>query len=102
MPRSLSNTFHDVQRPLLGDGLLDVEDGGDDVGVESVHVRRQPGAVGVAPARSHVTLVTAGHSWSQLVTAGHRWSLVVTAGGPDAVGGGVLQLHPGPLLCQRL
>ena len=44
----------DVQRPLLGDGLLDVEDGGDDVGVEPVHVRRQPGAVGVAPARSIV------------------------------------------------
>ena len=77
MPRSLSNTFHDVQRPLLGDGLLDVEDGGDDVGVEPVHVRRQPGAVGVAPARNHVTLATAGHSWSQLVTAGHWWSQLV-------------------------
>ena len=66
LPRSLSNTFHDVQRPLLGDGLLDVEDGGDDVGVEPVHVRRQPGAVGVAAARS-IVIVVSPSPWSLLV-----------------------------------
>ena len=39
----------DVERPGLLHLLADVEDGGDDVSVEPVHVRGQPGPVGVSP-----------------------------------------------------
>ena len=39
----------DVERPGLVHLLADVEDGGDDVSVEPVHVRGQPGPVGVSP-----------------------------------------------------
>ena len=39
----------DVERPGLLHLLSDVEDGGDDVSVEPVHVRGQPGPVGVSP-----------------------------------------------------
>ena len=40
---------HDEERPVPPDCLADVEDGGDDVGLELVRVRDQPGAVSVAP-----------------------------------------------------
>ena len=39
----------DVERPGLLHLLADVEDGGDDVSVEPVHVRGHPGPVGVPP-----------------------------------------------------
>ena len=42
----------DVERPGLLHLLADVEDGGDDVSVEPVHVRGQPGHVGVPPGQS--------------------------------------------------
>ena len=38
----------DVVRPGLSDGLAQVDDGRDDVGVEPVHVGGEPGPVGVA------------------------------------------------------
>ena len=39
----------DEERPGLSDGLVQVDDGRDDVGVEPVHVGGEPGPVGVAP-----------------------------------------------------
>ena len=57
----------DVERPGLLHLLADVEDGGDDVSVEPVHVRGQPGPVGVPPVQKVRLLLEILHSLSLFI-----------------------------------
>ena len=57
----------DVERPGLLHLLADVEDGGDDVSVEPVHVGRQPGPVGVPPVQKVRLLLEILHSLSLFI-----------------------------------
>ena len=74
----------DVQLPLLGDGLSDVQDGGD-------HVRREPETRGL-------------ENWKLLKGKPRPVNVRDEPGPvcvpPDAVCRGVLQPHPGPALRQ--
>ena len=57
----------DEERPGLLHLLADVEDGGDDVSVEPVHVGRQPGPVGVPPVQKVRLLLEILHSLSLFI-----------------------------------
>ena len=79
----------DVERPVLLHLLAHIEDGGDDVSVEPVHMGGQPRPVGVPPSGKMMK----GKNMDKSIVLFRRTCLL-----PDTIGGGVFELYAGPSL----
>ena len=86
----------DVQLPVPGDGLADVEDGGDHVGLEPGHQQCKDDLHTLRPTPTCLCAPPATTRWCSACgpIRGEYLQVSTNHSSPDAVGGGVLQPHP--------